>query len=164
MATVKFQGKDVQTSGELPKKGKQAPDFKLVARDLSEKKLEDFGKKKKLLNIFVSIDTKVCAASVRKFYEKLAKNPNLVVLDISMDLPFAAGRFCASEGIENAITLSAFRSSFGKDYGVTITDGALKGLYARAVVVLDENNKVIFEELVQEITHEPNYELALSVL
>jgi thiol peroxidase len=162
MANVKFLGKDVATSGELPKKGKVAPDFNLVAQDLSEKSLQEFGRKKKLLNIFPSFDTKVCAASVRKFYELCEKNTNLVVLNISMDLPTAASRFCAAEGIKNTTTLSAFRSSFAKDYGVLITEGPLKGLCSRSVIVLDEDNHIIYEELVEEITHEPNYDLALK--
>lgn len=116
------------------------------------------------MNIFPSIDTKVCAASVRKFYELCEKNPNLIVVNISMDLPFAAGRFCAAEGLKNTITLSAFRSTFPKDYGILIAEGPLKGLCSRSVVVLDEENKVIYEELVEEITHEPNYDLALKTI
>jgi thiol peroxidase len=164
MANVKVKGNNVTTSGELPKKGTVAPNFKLTMQDLSDKSLEDFGKKMKLLNIFPSLDTKTCSLSVINFNKKCEKIPNLAVLNISMDLPFAAARFCKEQEIENAITLSAFRSSFPKDYGVAIVDSPMKGLCARSVVILDEDNKVVYTELVEEITHEPNYDLAMKAL
>ncbi|MGL1936960.1 MAG: thiol peroxidase [Fibrobacterales bacterium] len=149
--------------GELPVVGSVAPALTLVAGDLSEKSLGDFAGKKKLLNIVPSLDTAVCATSARKFNESAASD-SVVVLVISADLPFAQGRFCSTEGIENVTALSTFRSSFGKDYGVEIVEGPLTGLTARAVVVLDEDNKVIYSEQVPEITQEPNYDAALESL
>lgn len=164
MTQVTFKGKPVTLSGELPKVGQQAPDFILVGKDLADASLDTFKGKKKILNITVSIDTSVCAASSRQFHQKTQGISDVVVLNISADLPFALARFCAAEGIENAYSLSSFRSSFAKDYGLMMVDGPLKGLSARAVIILDQNNKVIYEELVSEITHEPNYGKALEVV
>lgn len=165
MATVTLQGNPVSVNGELPAKGASAPAFKLVAGDLSDKGLEAFAGKRKILNIFPSVDTPTCATSVRKFNEKAASLANTVVLCISADLPFAQARFCGAEGIEGVVSLSTLRGvEFLKDYGVAIGDGPLAGLAARAVVVLDENNKVLHTELVSEIADEPNYEAALAVL
>lgn len=163
MASVTLKGNPVQTAGELPHKGSAAPGFQLVKGDMSEAKLADFSGKK-VLNIFPSIDTPVCATSVRTFNQRAASKPGVTVLNISADLPFALRRFCAAEGLQNVETLSAFRSSFGRDYGVQMTSGPLSGLCARAVVVLDENNHVIHSELVPEIAKEPNYEAALAAL
>lgn len=162
MPRITFKGKPAQVSGKLPSAGEKAPDFQLVRQDLSEVSLSNYSEKKKILNIFVSVDTGVCAASVRQFHQKTQNLPNVVVLNISADLPFALGRFCAAEGIENAESLSTFRSNFAKDYGVAILDGPLRGLCARAVLVLDANNKIIYEELVSEISQEPNYDQALA--
>jgi thiol peroxidase len=163
MATVTFKGSPVNTYGDLPKVGTKAPDFTLVKSDLSEAKLSDFKGKYVVLNIFPSLDTGVCATSVRKFNQEAANKVNTVVLGISADLPFAAGRFCSTEGIENVITLSTFRDeSFGKDYGVLLVDGPMKGLLARAVVVVDPEGKIIYEELVSEIAQEPDYNSAIN--
>ena len=164
MANIKFKGNPAHTSGELPKVGVKAPNFKLVRNDLSEISLEGYAGKNKVLNIFPSIDTGVCAASVRKFNTEVAKAPNTVVLNISMDLPFAQKRFCGAEGINNVETLSAFRSSFGKDYGLMMTDTPLQGLCSRAVVVLSADDKVLYTEQVADITMEPNYEQALKAV
>ena len=163
MTKVTFKGQPMQTVGDLPQKGGQAKPFTLAKTDLSEANLEAYQGKKKLLNIFVSLDTSVCALSVEKFSQEAKNHPNTVVLNISMDLPFAHQRFCDSKKI-CAENLSAFRSSFGKEYGIEITNGPLKGLLARSVIVLDENNKIIYSELVPEITHEPNYKAALEAL
>lgn len=160
MLQVTFKGKTTQVKGPLPKVGSKAPDFVLVGQDLNEMDLRSFGDKKKLLNVFISLDTGVCAQSVHTFYEKAHAIPNLTVLNISMDLPFAAGRFCKDKKLENVITLSAFRSTFAKDYGVEIVDGPLRGLLARAVFVISEKNTILYSELVSEITHEPNYRKA----
>lgn len=157
MATTNFKGSPVQTNGELPKVGSKAPDFKLVKGDLSEVTLADFAGKKLIINIFPSIDTGVCAASVRNF-NKVASEKGIPVLCVSKDLPFAASRFCGAEGLNDVITASDFRyNTFATDYGVLMTDGPLKGLCARAVVVLDENGVVTYTELVPEITTEPQY-------
>ncbi len=165
MAKTALKGNPVNTIGELPSKGTTAPSFKLVKTDLSEAGPSDFKGKKLLLNIFPSLDTGVCATSVRKFNEKAAGMNNTVVLAISKDLPFAMGRFCTTEGIKNLTTLSGFRdSNFGKAYGVDMVDGPLAGLYARSVVVIDENGKVVYNELVPEITQEPDYEKAINAL
>ncbi|MED5523467.1 thiol peroxidase [Gallaecimonas pentaromativorans] len=165
MATVTLKGNPVSVNGELPAKGASAPAFKLVAGDLSDKGLEAFAGKRKILNIFPSVDTPTCATSVRKFNEQAASLSNTVVLCISADLPFAQARFCGAEGIEGVVSLSTLRGvEFLKDYGVELADGPLAGLAARAVVVLDENNKVLHTELVGEIADEPNYEAALAVL
>nr|WP_314566260.1 thiol peroxidase [uncultured Pseudomonas sp.] len=165
MAQVTLRGNPVQVEGELPKTGTQAPDFTLTAGDLSDATLATFAGKRKVLNIFPSVDTPTCATSVRKFNAQANELTNAVVLCISTDLPFAQARFCGSEGLENVKNLSDFRDSdFAVDYGVSIADGPLKGLTARAVVVLDENDKVLHSELVSEIGQEPNYEAALAVL
>lgn len=164
MATVTFQGTPIQTCGELPNTGSLAPEFSAVKQDLSEASLKDYAGKKLVLNIFPSIDTGVCATSVRQFNEKAGGLENAAVLCVSMDLPFAQARFCGAEGIENVDTASAFRSSFGEHYGVTLTEGPLAGLFARAIVVIDEAGKVIYTELVPEIAQEPDYAAALGVL
>ncbi|QIP46714.1 Probable thiol peroxidase [Kingella kingae] len=164
MAQVTFKGTPVEIQGTLPQVGQTAPDFTLTATDLSDKTLADFAGKRKILNIFPSIDTGVCATSVRKFNEHAANLNNTVVLCIAADLPFAFARFCGAEGIENVVSLSSFRSTFGADYGVNLAGGPLRGLTTRAVVVLDENNQVLHAELVAEIGQEPNYDAALAVL
>ena len=164
MAQVAFQGSPVLTVGELPDIGSAAPDFTLVKRDLSEVSLADFAGKKLVISMFPSVDTGVCAASVRVFNSRATKLENTAVLCVSVDLPFAQERFCGAEGIENAETVSAFRSDFGTAYGVKVDGGPLAGLLARAVVVIDESGKVIYTELVPEITTEPNYEAALAAL
>lgn len=165
MSQVFFQQIPVQTAGELPPVGTKAPDFTLTAGDLSEITLDKYQGKRVILNIFPSIDTGVCAASVRRFNKEANDLPDTVVLCVSMDLPFAASRFCAAEGLDNVIPASAFRSpGFVKDYGVEMIDGPLKGLLARAVVVIDKNREVIYRQLVEQITDEPDYKAALSVL
>lgn len=164
MATITFKGTPIHTIGELPAKGSSAPDFALVKQDLSETVLADYKGKRLVLNIFPSIDTGVCAMSVRKFNEKAAALKNTVVLCVSMDLPFAQSRFCGAEGIKNVVTASSFRSAFGDHYGVTIADGPLTGLLSRAVVVVSETGKVIYTEQVPEIAQEPNYDAALAAL
>lgn len=165
MATIKFKGTEVHTNGSLPSVGSVAPDFVGVKGDLSEISLSELKGKRVVLNIFPSMDTSVCAASVRRFNKEAASLTNTVVLAISKDLPFASGRFCTAEGITNVTSVSAFRnSSFEDAYGLLLTDGPLKGLLTRSVVVVDEKGKVIYEELVPEITEEPDYEKALAVL
>ncbi|MCQ8227821.1 thiol peroxidase [Pantoea trifolii] len=163
--TVHFQGNPVPIAGQFPQVGEQAKPFSLVAKDLADVSLANYAGKRKVLNIFPSIDTGVCAASVRKFNERSGEADNTVVLCISSDLPFAQSRFCGAENVNNVITLSSLRGAeFKENYGVAIADGPLKGLTARAVVVLDENDKVIYSELVNEITEEPNYDAALAAL
>ena len=165
MSTVHFKSQPVRVDGSFPVLGSQAPAFHLVGGDLSEATLASHAGKRKVLNIFPSVDTGVCAASVRRFNELAAKLTDTVVLCISADLPFAQGRFCGAEGIQNVQMLSLMRGrEFLRDYGVAIADGPLAGLAARAVVVLDTHDKVIHAELVDEITHEPNYDAALKVL
>jgi thiol peroxidase len=164
MAQITFKGGPIKTYGDLPVKNSIAPDFTLVKQDLSDTTLADYKGKQLVLNIFPSLDTGVCAMSVRKFNEKAAALKNTVVLCISMDLPFAQSRFCGAEGIKNVVTASAFRSAFGEHYGVTIADGPLAGLLSRAVVVINESGKVIYTEQVPEIAQEPDYEAALAVL
>lgn len=165
MAKITFGGKPANTSGDLPQNGAQTPSFTLVKNDLSEASLSEYAGKKVVLNIFPSVETSVCSTSVRKFNEKVASLDNTVVLCISKDLPFALARFCGAEGIENAVTLSGYRNdTFGKDYGVDLLDQGFKGLYARAVVVLDADHKVKYSEMVPEIGQEPNYEAALGAL
>ncbi len=165
MTKITLKGNSIKTVGKLPKVGKKAPKFKLVGTDLSESKLKDFKGKKVLLNITPSLDTGVCAASLRKFNEEGAKLENTVVINISKDLPFAQARFCGAEGIENAITLSDYQNDkFGKSYGVTIKTGPMKGLLSRAVVAINEAGEVIYTEQVGEIIEEPNYEAALEAL
>lgn len=164
MATVTFKNDiTVNTSGQLPTVGSAAPEFALVKNDLSEVSLKDLKRKTVILNIFPSLDTGTCAASVRRFNKEAAALPNTVILAVSADLPFAAGRFCSAEGIDNVVPASVFRNaSFAKDYGVLMLDGPLKGLLARSVVVIDANGKVVYTELVPEITNEPNYQPALA--
>ena len=165
MSTVTLKGNPVHVEGSLPANGSTAPAFSLVAKDLKNVSLADFAGKRKILNIFPSVDTPTCATSVRHFNQDASGLNNAIVLCISADLPFAQARFCGAEGLENVVTLSTMRgASFLKDYGVAIADGPLAGLAARAVVVLDEHDKVVHSELVSEIAHEPNYDAALAVL
>ncbi|HEX7324413.1 MAG TPA: thiol peroxidase [Rhodanobacteraceae bacterium] len=165
MSSTKLKGSPVGLEGTFPKVGSKAPAFKLVAGDLSEKSLADFAGKRKILNIFPSIDTPVCQASVRHFNQDAAGMKNTVVIGISADLPFAQGRFCGAEGIKNVTMLSTMRGrEFLKNYGVAMADGPLGGLAARAVVVLDEHDKVIHAQLVDDIVHEPDYAAALKAL
>ena len=165
MATVMFKGNPIKITGELPKKGSKAPDFKLAGGDLSDKTLSDFKGKRKVLNIVPSLDTPVCATSARKFNESVNGLADAVLLNISADLPFAAGRFCEAEGLKNVVTLSTFRApSFNDDWGIGIVEGPLGGLTARAVVVLDAQDQVIYTELVPEIGQEPNYDDALAAI
>jgi thiol peroxidase len=165
MATVTLQGNQIHTSGELPAVGASAPDFHLVDGKLNDVSLANYAGKKKLLNIVPSLDTPTCATSTRKFNERAGDRKDAVVLVISADLPFAQGRFCGAEGIDNVIPLSMMRSrNFAKDYGVLITDGPLAGITARAVVVMDENDKVVYTQLVPEIADEPDYDAALAAL
>ncbi|MBM4207045.1 MAG: thiol peroxidase [Gammaproteobacteria bacterium] len=164
MATIKFQGNPLHTNGELPAVGVKAPDFSLVSGKLKDVSLATYKGKKKILNIVPSLDTPTCAMSARKFNEKAAKLDNAVVLMISADLPFAQCRFCESEGLNNVIPLSTFRSSFAVDYGVQLTDSILAGLTARAIVIIDENDKVQYTQLVEELADEPDYDSALAAL
>jgi thiol peroxidase len=165
MASTKLAGNPVSLAGDFPVKGASAPGFTAVTQDLSEITLDSFKGNRKVLNIFPSIDTDVCATSVRKFNEKAAGLDNTKVICLSFDLPFAHKRFCGAEGIENVVTASLFRDpEFAKKAGVLVTDGPLKGLTARAVIVLDESNQVVYAQLVDDITHEPDYDAALAVL
>ena len=164
MAQVTLRGNPFNTSGELPAVGSSAPGFSRVGSDLSEITDDSLSGKKVVLNIFPSIDTPTCAASVRTFNERAGGRDDTVVLCVSEDLPFAAGRFCGAEGIENVSTGSAFRGDFGADYGVRLEDGPLAGLTARAVVVLDESGTVQYTQLVGEIGEEPDYDAALAAL
>ena len=165
MASITLGGNPINTSGELPKTGSQLADFKLVKTDLSIATLADYAGKKVVFNIFPSIDTGTCAASVRKFNATAANLNNTVVLCISRDLPFAQKRFCGAEGIENVENLSDFKDgSFGKTNGLEIIDGVLTGLHSRAVLVIDEKGTILHTEQVNEIADEPNYEAALAVL
>lgn len=165
MATVTLGGNEIHTSGNLPATGTHAPDFKLVKGDLSTTTLSDYKGTNLVLNIFPSIDTGTCAASVRKFNEKAAGLENTKVICISRDLPFAQNRFCGAEGIENVISASDFRDgSFGEAYGLTFTDGPLTGLHSRAVVVINAEGNVVYTEQVAEIKDEPNYDNALAAL
>ncbi|CAA7386927.1 thiol peroxidase [Chryseobacterium fistulae] len=161
--TITLKGNEIHTIGALPTIGTTINDFALVDSNLQVKTLADFEGKKKVFNIFPSIDTGICAASARKFNEEASNLENAVVINVSKDLPFALGRFCAAEGLNNVETLSDFRSSFGDDFGLTITDSPMEGLLSRAVIVADENNKVIYVEQVPEIVTEPNYDAALAV-
>ena len=165
MATVTLKGNELHTSGDLPAAGSTGKDSNLTKADLSDVSLSDFQGKKKILNIVPSLDTSACAASARRFNDLIAKHPDAVVLTISNDLPFAQDRFCKSEGIDNVITLSQLRGrGFGTDYGVEIVDGPLAGLLTRAIVVLDQDNRVVYTELVPEITQEPNYDAAINAV
>lgn len=165
MHTVYFKGNPCHTYGTLPAPGEKAHCYHLVNSDLVDFKCTDYAGKRVVLNIFPSLDTAVCAASVRRFNAEAAGLENTVVICVSMDLPFAGKRFCTAEGIENLVVASAFRSPlFGQKYGVQLVDGPLAGLLSRAVVVLDENRNVLYSQLVEEITNEPDYKGALSVL
>ena len=164
MATTAFKGNAVTTSGELPGTGAKAPSFSLVGTDLSEVSSNDLDGTRTVLNIFPSIDTGVCATSVRRFNELAAGLDNTKVVCVSKDLPFALKRFCGAEGIDNVVAASAYRSPFGEDYGVTMNDGPLQALLARAVVVVDGDGKVLHTQLVPEITEEPDYDAALAAL
>jgi thioredoxin-dependent peroxiredoxin len=165
MAQVTFKGNPVQTNGELPPVGAKAPAFKLTGADLKDVSLEDYRGKRKVLNIVPSLDTPTCATSTRRFNKEASSLPNAVVLVVSADLPFAAKRFCTTEGLTNVVTLSLMRDkNFAKDYGVLIQDGPLQGVTARAVVVLDENDKVVYRQLVPEISQEPDYDAALKAI
>lgn len=165
MADITLGGNAIKTSGKLPQNGTPAPDFKLVKTDLSTVSLSDFAGKKLVLNIFPSVDTGTCAASVREFNVRASGLENTTVLCISRDLPFAQKRFCGAEGLENVVSLSDFvDGSFGADYGLTIDGGPFTGLHSRAVVVIDEDGNVIYTEQVAEIANEPDYNSALSAL
>ncbi|AZA55275.1 thiol peroxidase [Chryseobacterium sp. G0201] len=164
MSNITLKGNAVNTIGTLPSVGTTIRDFALVDSGLNVKTLESFEGKKKVFNIFPSIDTPTCASSARKFNEEASNLENTVVINVSKDLPFALGRFCAAEGLNNVETLSDFRSSFGDDNELTIADSPLKGLLSRAVIVTDADNKVVYTEQVSEIADEPNYEAALSAL
>jgi len=165
MAKLKLQGNQINTNGPLPKTGSKAIPFTLVGAQLNDVKLEEYIGKKMVLNIFPSIDTGVCAMSVRKFNAEAAKLKNTVVLCISRDLPFALNRFCGAEGIDKVVTLSELRDrSFGDAYGLSIVDGPMAGLLARAVIVIDEKGKVVYRELVDDIVHEPDYKSALDAM
>ena len=164
MANVTFKNEPTTTSGDLPAVGDQLPDFTIVGTDLAEITPADFAGKRVVLNIFPSLDTGVCAASVREFNERATALDNTVVLGVSHDLPFAHDRFCSAEGIDNVTAGSVFRSTFGEDYGLTLEGSPLKGLLARAVIVADEDGKVIYTQLVDEITTEPDYDAAVNAL
>lgn len=165
MAKILLNGNPISSIGELPPVGSPAPEFKLTANDLSDKTLKDYTGKKVVLNIFPSLDTSVCATSVRKFNAEADKLPNTVVLCISRDLPFAQARFCGAEGLTNVITLSEMRDrNFGRDYGVELVDSPLSSLFSRAVVVLDEKHNIVYTEQVPDIGQEPNYEAALKAV
>jgi thiol peroxidase len=163
MAEIKLKGNPIHTIGNLPKTGETAPDFILTKTDLSDVNLKSFSGKKVILNIFPSIDTAVCATSVRKFNEEASKLNNTVVLCVSTDMPFAMGRFCGAEGLKEVVPVSELRNrEFGEKYGVRIIDGPLAGVFSRAIVVIDESGKVIYSEQVPEITSEPDYTKALE--
>lgn len=165
MASVKFKGTTVHTNGELPKVAAKAPNFVLVDGNLQEKGLQDFKGRRKLISIVPSLDTGVCALSAKKFNEAAKNNPKLMIIFVSADLPFAQKRMCQQDNLENIVTLSMMRNKeFAERYGVLLVDGPLAGLAARSVVVLDENDNVLYTELVDEITTEPNYQKALDVL
>jgi thiol peroxidase len=165
MANITFKGDPIQTSGELPALGSQAPDFTLTTTSLADVSLKDYAGKKKILSIVPSLDTGVCATSAKKFNEAISALDGVVALNISADLPFAAGRFCESNGLNNIVALSTFRSpEFAQAYGGKIVDGPLAGLTARAVIVLDDQNRVVYSEQVPEIGQEPDYAAALAAV
>lgn len=165
MATIQLRGETINTNGSLPQIGSNLPDFTLVKNDLSRVSLSDFKNKKLVLNIFPSVDTGTCAASVRQFNKLASTLPNVSVLCISRDLPFALKRFCGAEGLENVIPASDFNTGkFGKDYGLEMTSGKMAGLHSRVVIVADENGKILHAQQVPELTHEPDYESALESL
>lgn len=165
MASITFKGAPVSTVGTLPAVGTPAPEFVLTKGDLSEARLADYAGKTVVLNIFPSLDTPVCAASVRRFNEIVGTKNDVVVLCVSADLPFAQGRFCTAEGLSHVVSLSTFRApAFGTNYGVTISDSPLRGLLARAVLVLNTSGKIVYNELVPEIAQEPDYDAVLRIL
>lgn len=165
MAHIPNKGKNpMNTNGDLPAIGSSAPDFTLVATDLSEKTLASFAGKKKILTINPSYDTGTCQAAARTFNERATSLDDVAVLMVSADLPFAQKRFCEAEGIDGVVPVSAFRSSFARDYGVELIDGPLKGVTARAVIIIDENDNVVYTELVPVIGEEPNYDAALAAI
>jgi thioredoxin-dependent peroxiredoxin len=165
MAETAFKGTPVSLAGEIPKPGAFAPDFSLVGKDMSDVTLKDYAGKTVVLNVFPSIDTEVCAMSVRKFNAEIADFDNAVVICVSADLPFAHGRFCGAEGLDYVVTASTFRSpDFGEAYGLRIAEGPLAGLMARAVLVIDGQGKVVYTQLVPNIAQEPDYETALACL
>ncbi len=165
MATITQRGNPVQTSGELPSVGARAPDFKLTKTDLTDVSMADFAGKRLILNIFPSIDTGVCAASVRRFNQEAGEQADTIVLCVSRDLPFALARFCGAEGLKNVIPLSSLRdASFGDDFGLEIRDGKMAGLLARAVVIVGADGNVAYTQLVAEITTEPDYDAALATV
>ncbi len=165
MAQITLKGNPIHTCGDLPAIGSDAPDFQLTNSELADVGLADFDAKRKVLNIVPSLDTGICAMSAEQFNAKVGALADVVLLNISADLPFAAKRLCSEKGLDNVVTLSCFRSpAFGKDYGVEITDGPMAGLLSRAVVVLDEMNRVIHTEQVPEIAQEPNYDAVLAAL
>lgn len=165
MAQTAFKGSPVNLSGDLPRLGSTAPDFTLTRSDLSDVSLKDYTGKTVVLNIFPSIDTPVCAMSVRKFNAEIGKTDNAAVLCISADLPFAHARFCGAEGLDHVVSASTFRSpGFGDAYGMHITNGPLAGLMARAVVVIDGQGKVVYRQLVEDISQEPDYDAAMACL
>lgn len=163
MTAITFQGNPINTVGAMPQVSNNAPDFSVTKADLSELNLSDLQGKRVILNIFPSLDTETCATSVRKFNEQASRLDNTVIVCVSIDSPFASGRFCATENIENVVTGSVFRHpEFGQDYGVTISDGPLKGVLSRAIVIIDEQGNVVHTEHVAEMTDEPDYDAALS--
>ncbi len=165
MAQVTFKGNTVHVAGSLPQVGEKAPGFTLTSQELKDTTLKEFAGKRKILNIVPSLDTGVCAASAKTFEGRASELDNTIIITISKDLPFAQQRFCKAEGIDNVITLSSFRSpKFGEDYGVEQMDGPLRGLLARAVLVLDEEDKVLYRQLVPEISEEPDYDAAVRAL
>ncbi len=165
MAKITLHGDAINTNGELPAVGSEAPDFRLADAELNDRTLADYAGKKKLLNIVPSLDTPVCATSTKYFNDAAKGRDDVVMLIISADLPFASGRFCTGENLENVVPLSMMRSkNFAKDYGILITDGPLAGITGRAVVVLDESNNVVYTELVPEIAQEPDYDKAIAAL
>ena len=165
MATITLQGNEIHTNGDLPAVGTQAPDFTLTTKELADVSLVDYAGKKKLISIVPSLDTPVCQLSTKKFNDHAKNHADTVILIVAADLPFAMSRFCGDEGLENVVTLSMMRDrNFAKDYGVLIDDGPLKGITARALITLDENNNVLSSELVGEIADEPDYEAALAAL
>ncbi|MFV0463811.1 MAG: thiol peroxidase [Nostocoides sp.] len=164
MAETTLGGNPVHTSGELPEQGAPAPAYVLTGRDLGDITPATSAGRSVVLNVFPSIDTAVCATSVRRFNELAGSLENTTVICVSMDLPFAMNRFCGAEGIDNVLTASGFRSTFGQDYGVTMVDGRLRGLYARSVVVIDPSGDVAHTELVSDIGKEPDYDAALAAL
>ena len=164
MAQIALHGNAVHTVGKLPEIGSSVKNFDLINVDLKSKTNTDFSGKRMIFNIFPSIDTGICAASARKFNEEASGLNNTVVINVSRDLPFALSRFCAAEGLDNVETLSDFRGTFGEDYGVTMSDSPMQGLLSRAVIIADENGKVLYTEQVPEIAQEPNYDNALNAL